>query len=301
MAGIALQVQGICHTALQGVRQEMEGTLQKLMAPSERRLDYMETDLRKFQKEQQRQEREQKDIRNELERMQKVLNVAEAQLPAIDAAKLAEWDREPSPCVFTAGSATSVTASEVKRSIAEWVADANLDMSEIHFHGEAAPNRRHIFEVRAGAGSQAKAIQLAAALRLRGGRWRRFQCIDTQGATNPLFVGPDKSAKQIRKEVQTKRMQTLLENAHPGHTWKCIRAKGIVTIDSVPLVELIPQGPSEPTRLLWNPQAASYNIDVDAIAKQFNDLFRSFEVDTSNWISTSRYQAQYQYQVYHYM
>ena len=100
-------------------------------------------------------------------------------------------------------------------------------------------------------------------------------------------MGSDKNARQIRKQVQTKRKQTLLEKAYPGHAWDRIRTKGIAAIDSAPLVELIPRGPSEPARLRWNPQAGSYNVDIDAIAEHFNDLFRSFEVNASHWASTS--------------
>ena len=97
-----------------------------------------------------------------------------------------------------------------------------------------------------------------------------------------IYINPDKSPKAVRREVHGKRLLGLLKTAQPDRDWRLLRARGIISADSVPIVEVVPQGVDERTKLAWSPEGvAQFGIDFNSVSATFRQQLQS--VDTSAW------------------
>ena len=136
-------------------------------------------------------------------------------------------------------------------------------------------------QVQGGAAAPGRALALSRALKTSAG-FRTFSGFDTGGVNTPIYVSGDKSPKQIRLELQTKRLQRIIQDAYRDHNVGAQRSKGIVTIGAVPLVVVEVQGPDEPSKLRWDmPILARFQIDKQPLVAAFGHAFAS--VDTSTW------------------
>ena len=87
--------------------------------------------------------------------------------------------------------------------------------------------------------------------------------------------------------MHTKRLLQLLQQ-HFGRDrdWTALRAKGIISCNAVPIIEVVPQGFHEPSKIFWDPRASRYLPDPER--QRAIDMFRDAtklagEVDTSTW------------------
>ena len=92
-----------------------------------------------------------------------------------------------------------------------------------------------------------------------------------------IYLNPDKSPKQIRTEIQCKKLQQLLQQRYPNVQWRAIRNKGEIHSNAMPIVRLDVKGQADPTILEWNENAfeldAFRNINRGDILASFQALF----------------------------
>eukprot|EP00959_Pyramimonas_sp_CCMP1952_P184904 3866128-Pyramimonas_sp.AAC.2 len=73
--------------------------------------------------------------------------------------------------------------------------------------------------------AQRKVRAARRALRRDGQNWRQFETYAVPGGRAKIFVGLDKFARQIRTEVQTKRLANFVNDQLPHKRIKHDRAK----------------------------------------------------------------------------
>jgi hypothetical protein len=88
--------------------------------------------------------------------------------------------------------------------------------------------------------------------------------------------------------MHTKRLLSLLQQsfATEHRDWTAIRPKGIISVNAVPIIEVVPQGFHEPSRIYWHPETSRYINDDERqkIIDQFCEATTfNTEVDTSTW------------------
>eukprot|EP00959_Pyramimonas_sp_CCMP1952_P396667 8311141-Pyramimonas_sp.AAC.1 len=167
--------------------------------------------------------------------------------------------------------------------LSEWLDIANVRKEHIEIIGGDIPSRKFALHCPGAEAGVLRAQALTRAQRDGTGAWRKFHAKGVDGYETNIFIGPDRNAKQIRREVQTKKLQHILQRAAPNGEWWAKRAVGLVFCGSLPVVEILPGNtPNEQSKLAWNPQAcAEYSLDKEAINQAFYHMFR--EVDTSSW------------------
>ena len=130
-------------------------------------------------------------------------------------------------------------------------------------------------------------MALSRALRDPAGRWRRSASSDTQGHAADIYINSDKSPKQIRTEVQSKKLLDLLQQRHPRLGWRAFRNKGEIHCDSMPVIKITVRGQNDPSILQWSEQALNHqlfqNIDRGDILTSFQSLFA--DTATATWCS----------------
>ena len=100
----------------------------------------------------------------------------------------------------------------------------------------------------------------------------------------PLYVSPDKSPQQVRMEIQTRKLATMLSSTLHGHSFSAQRARGIITCQGVKVAKLVTgESRNVDAIIRWNPDmVARLHIDRDTFNDQFKKAF-SLE-DTTGWI-----------------
>eukprot|EP00959_Pyramimonas_sp_CCMP1952_P417493 8746895-Pyramimonas_sp.AAC.1 len=166
--------------------------------------------------------------------------MAEAAVP-FDVQKLATWDRVPDPTVCSIGAPRAMAPAAIKTALAEWMHASVVPADQFILPG-GVPQRRFRLQVQGGAAAPARALAHSRALKTSAG-FRTFSGFDTRGVSIPVYASADKNAKQIRLELQTKRLQRIIEDAFADHNVGAQRAKGIATFDAAPLVVVQVQGP----------------------------------------------------------
>ena len=98
-----------------------------------------------------------------------------------------------------------------------------------------------------------------------GSKWREFGITDASGSPKPHYISGDKSPREIRREIQTKRLHSMFGEARPELSWRCQRSRGLIAIEAVPVCELLVGGShAEPTQISWNPDVVRrFNIDIE--------------------------------------
>ena len=176
-----------------------------------------------------------------------------------------------------------MASDAVKASLREWISDSGVDSEHVDVVG---PAKRFYIHVRGGPAAAPRAVALSRALRRPGGQWRSFSATTPSGQQCPLYVGADKAPKQVRREMHTKRALALLTEMYPQAAWSANRSHGLISRNSVPVVELVPQGFDEPSKLFWDPAADTRGIDKAEVQRRLQATLAPSAVNTSTWLSS---------------
>ena len=222
----------------------------------------------------------------QIDQLRDTIALAEAQTPITDLNRLAEWDRQPDPALFSIGAKRLISPEVLLNDLQEWIHAANLQSDHVELIGDE-PARRVIIKVKGDpAVAIPRAMALSRALRDPSGRWKRFTSSDTQGQPVDIYISSDKSPKQIRTEVQTKKLLDLIQQRHPRLRWRAFRNKGEIHCDNVPGIKIIVRGQNDPSSIQWSEQAINsptfQHIDRGDILTSFQALFNS-DSDTATW------------------
>ncbi|CAK0879237.1 unnamed protein product, partial [Prorocentrum cordatum] len=262
-------------TAMDSVREELDAMVEDKLAPQAARLEEHATEIAQIKEKNANLEKEQAGLQAAVKELQTTLAVAEAQVAApLGPARLADWNRTADPALFVLSCQAPAAPGEVKSAISQWLQAAKVTEDQVTLLGDL-PSKRFHLHCPGGAAGVARAGALQAALKLPGGQWRRFDVLSVNGQRVTMYTNADKSAKDIRKEVQTKKLLGLIRAAVPSKDCWARRPKGLVYVDSVPIVEVQVRGPDEASRLAWDGSAtARLGIDKQAITNQFQALWR---------------------------
>ena len=83
----------------------------------------------------------------QLDQLRDTIALAEANVPITDLDRLAEWDRQPEPALFTIGCQRLISPDLLLNDLQEWIAAANLQSSHVELIGDE-PARRLIPQVK---------------------------------------------------------------------------------------------------------------------------------------------------------
>eukprot|EP00959_Pyramimonas_sp_CCMP1952_P164974 3448434-Pyramimonas_sp.AAC.2 len=82
--------------------------------------------------------------------------------------------------------------------------------------------------------------------------------------------------------MQAKSWLSSLQRRYPGRDWRLLRARSLISADTVSIVEVLSQGANEATKLAWSPAGtAQFGIHILQMAGDFRQQLSG--VDTSAW------------------
>ena len=119
--------------------------------------------------------------------------------------------------------------------------------------------------------------------------WREFEVTDPDGATQPLFVGPDKNGRQKKRERHTRFLFTALrDQLGPGSGPSRLfpnKRDGTICVGWTPLVRVTVAGGDFDTDISWNLAAvAQHNVETEPVMQKFRESCRGRMADVT-WSS----------------
>ena len=205
------------------------------------------------------------------EAIEHALAMAERQVPLSDQIQLQEWARPACPTLFHLSARSDVPREAVEEAVAMWVKDAGVDMADTILYGDV-PSRWWKVELSDGEAGIVRAKRLGSLLKTAAG-WRTFEVKSLHGSgVEPLFVALDRSPQDQRKEMRTKQVCRIVQRLSPSCGCYPKKQQGTVEIAKVGIVQVLVDGPSDPTRLMFNrPKLAALGIDADEIRRLFEE------------------------------
>ena len=106
-------------------------------------------------------------------------------------------------------------------------------------------------------------------------KWKELWAKGPSGSDLRVYVGPDKSPKQERTEILSKRLAGILKPRLPTKDVFARRVEGVITIDWVPMVRVEVVSQSE-VQIKWNKDFETENpgINKGEILEAFNSNSR---------------------------
>ena len=202
-----------------------------------------------------------KELRDSVDKLEKIVAEAESRNPSIDVANLGSWDRAADPCTFWFGAASPFGLEDLKRAIAPWLADSQVTIEQVSFNSTGVL-RRHSFTLTGGTVvAEPRARRLHESLHV-GRIWRDFKITIGNSAPSSLYVSADKSPRTVRREVQLKRMGALINQRFEQFTLRLQRSQGYITYENEVVVQLlVGSSPDEPTKVRWTAAAVRLGIN----------------------------------------
>eukprot|EP00959_Pyramimonas_sp_CCMP1952_P411741 8628386-Pyramimonas_sp.AAC.1 len=115
------------------------------------------------------------------------------------------------------------------------------------------------------------------------GEWRQFNVETIEGGTSRIFVGVDKASRTVRRDIQTKKLATLVKELYSRKRVRHDRTKGIIFVEGVPTINLeIGAERDQAMKRIWNYSAVTnQGIDKDQLLQHLNGIFH--ESDEVRW------------------
>ncbi|CAK0866729.1 unnamed protein product, partial [Prorocentrum cordatum] len=133
------KLQAVCNETLKKAQDDFQSSMRmclKQILATNARVDQHSHTIADIQRRQNDQEREQDRIRDTVARMERTIALVEAQASAFDTAKLAQWERQAEPTLFTIGAPSAIAPLEVRRAVQAWVTESGLTMDQIELDGQ---------------------------------------------------------------------------------------------------------------------------------------------------------------------
>eukprot|EP00959_Pyramimonas_sp_CCMP1952_P081150 1695463-Pyramimonas_sp.AAC.1 len=84
--------------------------------------------------------------------------------------------------------------------------------------------------------------------------------------------------------MHAKRAVALLIELYSRAAWSANRSQGLISQNSAPVVELVPQGFDEPGKLFTGAVADTHGIDEAQVQRRRQVALAPSPVDASNWL-----------------
>jgi len=182
--------------------------------------------------------------------------------------------RTPDPCVLFVNTFDLVKVSRTKfhNSFLALAVEANLDDSSFNVEGDPLDNRFDIKFLGDFRTASANCHQFYSSLQLGRGRWKKQVCLSDLNSEVQYFVGPDKNAAQIRKEVLAKNLKTFVQGLLQGKEVWIKKETGTLLVDRRRLLSVLVVSESE-ARIDWaHPKRIELRLDQAQIELEFKNM-----------------------------
>ncbi|CAK0845105.1 unnamed protein product [Prorocentrum cordatum] len=136
--------QEVCTTTLKKAQDDFQSSMRlcfQQVRQVNTRIDQQSHTVADIQKRQVAQEKEQDRIRDTVARLERTIALAETTASSFDTARLANWERQAEPTLFTVGAPSAIAPQEIRRAIHSWVTESGLTMDQVELDGQV-PSRK---------------------------------------------------------------------------------------------------------------------------------------------------------------
>ena len=181
---------------------------------------------------------------------------AASSVPAsLDLAAEANWDAQVNLGICKGHSSDAISLRAFANATASWLQKSNMvPGTDFDYVGDASVlSNDWVIAFRGLEGVAAKKAQSCLRrLKLGVNSYEEFWAETPTGSWVQVFVGGDKSAKQVTTEVASKRMKEIVAGQiSQGESVTAARREGVVCLDQIPLVIILPQANGD-THCKWN-------------------------------------------------
>ena len=181
------------------------------------------------------------------------------------------FDRAPNPTLIKTNSKALIAKEALESEFAILAAKSNLAPDSFKIMGPPVAQYFTIQFLGTPNLAAARANMVLRSLKQDDGTWSRFLVKDPQDMQVPVFLGPDKSPKQIRTEVLAKRLATVLEG-FKLEDLHVNRRRGQVSYKWRPLCMVHIESRDKP-ELLWDAAyAKEIKLDTQAVYNSFKTV-----------------------------
>ena len=208
-------------------------------------------------------------MQEDIEKIKAQLLIAETATGIRDTIDHEKFDRCIDPTIVKINSAKPIGHEFLKKAATEWLDKDFADKYAIK-GATAEPIKSINVQFTGNALAAGKLVDRALlSLRRPDGSWTQLSAKDEAGATVNIYAGPDKSAKQIRTEVDSKKLHGILKDLYPTVAFRLQRREGLISSQWKPLARVLPQ-PGGLSIVEWNFElAATLSIDKEQVSSSF--------------------------------
>ena len=143
-----------------------------------------------------------------------------------------------------------VQLSKVIDAIAEWRAAAGADSDDVASLEGKEVGKRFVLRFKGAPGIASHRVRKALdALRISPGKWFDFTVLAPDNSSQRLNVGPDKNGKQIRMEIEARKLLNALKSEYPALTLFLSKATGAISCQFQDIVRVVPAEEGSPSTL----------------------------------------------------
>jgi hypothetical protein len=154
--------------------------------------------------------------------------------------------------------------------LTEQFAHANISAADFELRGDPTSSKFTIKFSGPPAFAARRAAAARGSLRSDTGQWTELCAPLPAGGSVRLFLNPDRNAKQIKVERESKRLGAILSELYPAIKWRVNRSDGEVSQDWVGFAKLEVHADNL-TTLRWNlPALAASSVDKAEVTKRFH-------------------------------
>ena len=162
-----------------------------------------------------------------------------------------------------------VSKAKFRESVVVLVLEAGLKEQDFVMVGDPLDFRFELQFVGDNGISAIKAQQFHQSLQLGRGKWKPQFVDDSLGVAHKYYINPDKNPAQMRKEVLSKRLQSIIAPLCIDKEFFVKKASGTIYVDRRVLVSVVLTG-EESARLNWcHPKRIDCKIDLAVVEEAF--------------------------------
>ena len=202
----------------------------------------------------------------EVTKVKTALQVVESSSPerVVDREDM-DFTRDPDPTIVKVRATEKVSPEAIGDALKVVFDEMGLDDSNFHVEGRDLDKSFNIqFH---GTGNLAiRRVAKFLSLQKSEGEWRTFTAKMPDGQPTRIYVDSDKSPRQIRKDILTRKLHKVLKGHYPAIPFFCRKRDGVVSVDWVPFARVSVLS-REAHTLEWNlPEAEDRKIDEKLIS-----------------------------------
>ena len=260
------------------VSQSFTIAIRKMDERAEKRYSELEAEVRACQQKDRELEEQQTSLWAAIKHLQRDLLSAEQSVPVRDALVDDSFDRKIDVTIIKVSSKELVDKDAVFNKVSGLSAEADIGQEHFKVNGDNVAKKFTVQFTGPAQTAERRVEKVLTLLRQGNGAWRQIFAVSPARRETQLFFGPDKSGKQIKTEMESKRLHQAFKDVHSDLNPFLLRKEGIISISWVPVarVEVFPKGQS--TVVHWNSAVVErHGIDKNRLIAAFRLSERASE------------------------